>query len=128
MTQESPPRAPKSEAMSTVALPQTVREPEHHISLRVASALALAALAVLQLLDIITTRAMLADGAIESNPLASFLLSAGHIEMVKAGLVVVLALRLIRRRPTIAFTAALWFGAGFYFLTVVSNLLILNRA
>jgi hypothetical protein len=96
-------------------------------TLRRTSAVALAVIGVFNLLDVITTRAMLARGAIESNPLAAFLLPGGYAEMIKAGVVVGLAVCVMRRRPTIAFTAAMWFGAGFYFLTVVSNMLILNR-
>jgi hypothetical protein len=107
--------------------PAAAPDTDHQASLRRASAVALAALALLQLADILTTRAMIARGAIESNPLAAVLLPSGHVEMVKAALVVVLAYRVHIRRPTVAFTAALWFGAGIYCLTVISNLLILNR-
>ena len=96
-------------------------------TLRTSSAIALAAIAVFNLLDVITTRAMLARGAIESNPLAALLLPGGFAEMIKVGVVVGLAVCVMRRRPTLGFAAAMWFGAGFYFLTVVSNLLILNR-
>ena len=38
-----------------------------------------------------------------------------------------LIVRIPRRRPTVALHAVLWFVSGFYFLTVVSNLLVLYR-
>jgi hypothetical protein len=91
-------------------------------------AVAVAAIAVLNLADILTTSAVLAHtGATESNPLASALLAGGRVGLIKAGVLFALILRIPRRRPTVAFHAVLWFVAGFYFLTVISNLLVLQR-
>ena len=92
------------------------------------TAVALAVIAVLNLADIVTTNAVLSHtGAIESNPLASALLAGGRVGLVKAAALLILILRLPRRRPTVAYHAILWFVAGFYFLTVLSNLLVLRR-
>lgn len=115
--------------MTAIELPQieSIATADPHASLRRASAIAVAAIALFNLFDVITTRAMLARGAIESNPLAALLLPHGRVELFKAAVLGFLVLRVIKRRPTIGFTAALWFGAGFYALTVVSNLLILQR-
>jgi hypothetical protein len=112
--------------MSVIAIPDAV-EFEQTARLRLASAVAVAAVGVFQLLDIVTTHIMLAHGAIESNPLAKFLLAGGRVEVIKVALVIALAWRVLRRPPTVAFSAGVWFVAGFYFLTVVSNLLIIAR-
>jgi len=88
---------------------------------------AVAVIAVFNLADIVTTRAVLARGAIESNPLASFLLTGHRVELVKVMVLLALIYRVPRRTPTIAFHALLWFVAGFYALTVLSNLLVLQR-
>jgi len=96
--------------------------------LMASTAIALAAIAVLNLLDIVTTNAVLSrTGAVESNPLAGALLAGGKVGLIKAAALFVLIVRLPRRRPTVTYHAVLWFVAGFYFLTVVSNLLVLRR-
>ena len=92
------------------------------------TAVAVAAIALLNLADIVTTKIVLAHtGATESTPLASALLSGGRVGLIKAIVLLALIVRVPRRRPTVAFHAVLWFVAGFYFLTVVSNLLVLYR-
>jgi uncharacterized protein DUF5658 len=96
--------------------------------LRASAAVAVAAIAVLNLADILTTNAVLHHtGAMESNPLASALLSGGRVGLIKAIVLLGLIIRIPKRVPTVAFSAVLWFVAGFYFLTVVSNLLVLSR-
>ena len=91
-------------------------------------AIAVAVIAVLNLADIVTTRLVLAHTTgVEANPLASALLTGGRVGLIKAAVLVVLIYRVPRRRPTVAFHAVLWFVAGFYFLTVVSNLLVLHQ-
>ena len=87
--------------------------------------LAVAAIAVLNLADLVSTRVLLGHpGAIEGNPLARLLLSSGRLEIVKAATLLVLIFRVPRRRPSVAFHAVLWFVAGVYALTVISNLLV----
>jgi hypothetical protein len=96
--------------------------------LRASTAVAVAVIALLNLADILTTNAVLRHtGAVESNPLASALLSGGRVGLIKAIVLAGLIVRVPRRVPTVAFNALLWFVAGFYFLTVVSNLLVLHR-
>ena len=96
--------------------------------LRSSTAVAVAVIALLNLADILTTHAVLAHtGAVESNPLASALLSGGRVGLIKAIVLLGLIIRVPRRVPTVAFNAVMWFVAGFYFLTVVSNLLVLHR-
>jgi hypothetical protein len=96
--------------------------------LRASTAVAVAVIALLNLADILTTNAVLRHtGAVESNPLASALLTGGRVGLIKAIVLVGLILRVPRRVPTVAFNAVLWFVAGFYFLTVVSNLLVLQK-
>jgi hypothetical protein len=96
--------------------------------LTVSTAVAVAAIAVLNVFDLLTTRVLLThQGAIEGNPLAALLLTNGTVGLLKAGVIALLVYRVWRRRPTIAFHAVLWFVAGFYALTVFSNLLALQR-
>ncbi len=103
-------------------------EDERARRLRGSTAVAVAVIALLNLADILTTNAVLRHtGAVESNPLASALLSGGRVGLIKAIVLVGLIIRVPRRAPTVAFNAVLWFVAGFYFLTVVSNLLVLHR-
>ena len=103
-------------------------EDERARRLRASTAVAVAVIALLNLADILTTNAVLRHtGAVESNPLASALLSGGRVGLIKAIVLLGLIIRVPRRVPTVAFNALLWFVAGFYFLTVVSNLLVLHR-
>jgi hypothetical protein len=104
-------------------------EPGRRIPPLMASmAVAVAAIAVLNLADILTTRMVLAHtSGVEANPVASALLAGGRVGLLKAGVLLALIYRVPRRRPTVAFHAVLWFVAGFYFLTVVSNLLVLHQ-
>ena len=104
-----------------------VVERDFPAKLRLTSAFAIAAIAVFNLLDILTTHALLARGAIESNPLAALLLPGGKVELFKVVILGALGWRVMKRKPTVAFAAGLWFVAGFYFLTIVSNVLILSR-
>jgi len=96
--------------------------------LRASTGVAVAYIALLNLADIITTNAVLAHtGALESNPLAAALLSGARVGLIKAGVVLLLVLRVPRPMPTIAFNAVMWFVAGFYFLTALNNLFVLRR-
>jgi hypothetical protein len=96
--------------------------------LRASTAVAVAVIALLNLADIVTTHAVLAHtGAVESNPLAKALLSGGRVGLIKGIVLLGLIIRVPKRLPTVAFNAVLWFVAGFYFLTVVSNLLVLRQ-
>ncbi len=89
---------------------------------------AVAAIAVLNLADLLSTYAVLRHpGAIEGNPLSALLLTNGWVAVFKAAVLVGLIIRIPRRRPTVGVHALLWFVAGFYGLTVLSNLLILQR-
>jgi uncharacterized membrane protein len=97
--------------------------------LSASAAVAVAAIAVLNLLDLVTTHAVLSHpGAIEGNPLSALLLTNGVVGVLKAVILVALVFRIYRgRRMSIGFHATLWFVAGFYALTVLSNVLLLQR-
>lgn len=89
---------------------------------------AVAAIAILNLADLITTHAALAlSGGMESNPLSALLISTGMVGVIKAAVIVALIIRIPRQRPTVGLHAILWFVAGFYGLTVLSNLLVIQR-
>lgn len=85
---------------------------------------AVAALAVLNLVDVVLTRLALGRGAVEANPLARVLLSGGRVELLKLALICVLWARAERRRPTLQFTVACWAAAGAYAMVVLSNLFV----
>jgi hypothetical protein len=74
--------------------------------------------------DIALTHIALGLGAVESNPLASALMGGGRVELLKFGLLCALALRSLRRRPTLRFTVACWAAAGAYAMVVLSNLYV----
>src|SRR5712692_9212053 len=69
--------------------------------------LPVALLAVLNLAYILLTRFALSRGAVEANPLANALLVGGHVELIKIGLLCVLAMRLQTRRPALGMATAL---------------------
>jgi len=96
-------------------------------TLRVSICWALALVAVLNALDIFTTRVALAGGAVEANPVARALLGSGRVELLKAAVILVLGLRLGRRRPSLALHAMLWATAGVYLLTVANNIYVMAR-
>lgn len=91
---------------------------------------ALVLIGLLQVGDIITTRLLVSryGPAAELNPLRSWLLTGHNMEIGKFVLVGLLLYILRRKAQTPALLAMTWFGAGFYFLTVTSNALLLTRA
>jgi hypothetical protein len=114
--------------VTAIHVPRLLPEDRPVSRLTTSMAVAVAAIALLNLADLVTTYVILRHpGAIESNPLSSLLLANGWVGLIKGGVIVGLVYRIPRRRPTVAFLALLWFVAGFYFLTVVSNLLALQR-
>lgn len=114
--------------MTAIQLPRLLPDDRPVSRLTTSMAVAVAAIALLNLADLITTIVILRHpGAIESNPLSALLLANGWVGLIKGGMIVALVYRVPRARPTVAFLAVLWFVAGFYFLTVVSNLLALQR-
>lgn len=115
-------------AMAELQVPTFLPTQRTSSPLTASMAVAVAAIAVLNVADLITTHAVLRHaGGIEGNPLAALLLNGGRVALLKAGVIVALVVRVPRRRPTVAFHAVLWFVAGFYALTVLSNLLALKR-
>jgi hypothetical protein len=88
---------------------------------RRATVLPVAVLAVLNLADVLLTRIGLRLGAVESNPVARVLLVGGHVQIVKAGLICLLALRMAHRRPTLRLAITCWAVTGAYAMVVVSN-------
>ena len=107
------------------AVPRLLADDEHHRLVRV---IALSALIVLNLLDIVTTSAFLQAGVPEGNPIAAAGIEAGWIGMAKAGLLLGLGVRVLNGRPRLSTTCALWFVTGVYAAVVFVNMAALHAA
>jgi hypothetical protein len=92
---------------------------------RVTMVLPVVLLVLLNGVDIALTRVALRSGAaFEANPLARALMGGGRVELLKLGLLCALALRTLRRRPTLRFAIACWVATGAYAMVVVSNVYV----
>ena len=89
---------------------------------------ALAAIALLNIADIVTTHLLLSRKAVESNPFASGLLGYGELTWVKLAMVGLALLLGLRLRPRVGVLVLAWFVAGIYGAAVLSNALILRVA
>ena len=87
---------------------------------------ALVAIAVFNVGDVITTHMLLNRRAIEANPLASTLVGSGVLLWVKLALVFLALLITLRLRPRMGLLVFAWFVAGIYATAVLSNALILR--
>lgn len=87
---------------------------------------ALAMLVVLNVLDLLTTKAFLARGIDEGNPLSDVLLRNGAMPFVKGAVLCALAWRIVRGAPRLGPTCALWFVTGIYTMTITVNLMVLR--
>lgn len=92
---------------------------------RLAQVVGLAVLIVLNALDLVSTDAFLERGLNEGNPLSSFLIIEGWIGWVKAAILLALGIRILRGRPRLATTCAVWFVAGLYATIVAVNFIAL---
>lgn len=87
---------------------------------------ALGLLVVLNVADLITTRAFLAAGAIEANPLGAFLIDRGWVGWVKGLLLLGLGIKVLRSPARVGTTSMLWFVVGVYATVVTVNLMALR--
>lgn len=88
---------------------------------RVLSIVAAACLAVLNLLDVMTTHAVSSRGGIEANPVAGWLLERGLLEPAKAFLVGAIALLAARARRPERVARSLWLAVAIYAMVVANN-------
>jgi hypothetical protein len=88
----------------------------------------LIALVVLNIADLITTRAFLSVGAEEANPLGRVLLGRGVMPYVKGAILLGLGWSAARARPKLTTTCAIWFVVGVYTTAIVVNLTVLAQA
>lgn len=82
------------------------------------------ALAALNVLDLLTTRAALQRGAGEANPLAGFLLEGGWLDVTKIGMSVALLVIVTRttgRVPSLVSVSAVWLATAVYAVVVAWN-------
>ena len=94
--------------------------------LKVARTIALASLVVLNIADLVTTRLFLAAGTPEGNPLASALLGRGVMPYVKGAVLLGLGWSVLRSKPKLGTTCALWFIVGIYTAAVCVNAMSLS--
>jgi len=96
--------------------------------LRRSGVFAVAALAVLNIIDVISTTIALSlsgrDGIrlVEGNPLARLLIPNGRVEVIKVVVITALVLNTVRKPVTVGIHAALWVVVGIYAATIVNNL------
>ena len=86
----------------------------------------MALLVVLNVLDLLTTRAFLDAGLREGNVVGAVLIESGWIAWVKAGILLALGLRILAARPRLGTTCALWCVVGIYLAVVTINTLALR--
>lgn len=97
---------------------------------RRAAVIAAGLLVLAQLLDLVTTRALMATGrGVEANPLAGMVGGVGPMGLAKVGIATALALMVVRRpRPSLGLVMALYVGVGCYLAVVLSNVMVLHLA
>ena len=89
--------------------------------LRRAGFTALALLAALNIVDVVTTRLLLSRGGIELNPVADRLLASNTTHVVKLGIVAALTVHFMRSRPRLTVVCLMWFVVGIYVLVIAVN-------
>lgn len=94
--------------------------------LRIAAMVAVIALIVLNLADVITTRAFLSAGVDEGNPVGRLLISSHTMEIAKAVVLLILGRRAWRGQIKLGAVCAMWFVTGVYACAVSVNLLVLH--
>lgn len=88
---------------------------------------AVAALVVLNIADVVSTRLLLDHKvAMEANPLAGLLLSHGGLLWAKLVVIAALGYSVMRRSPRVGVMVVTWIVVGMYAAAVLSNLLILH--
>lgn len=78
-------------------------------------------LAILNALDLITTRMFMDKGVPEGNPIAAELLEAGMAGPVKFGMLAALAYLVWTKPPRISTTCFIWMVCGIYAAVVAVN-------
>ena len=94
--------------------------------LRLITLLGIAGLIVLNGADVVTTRLLVAHGAVEANPLSSVLLASASLLWVKLAILGALGVLAIKHRPRFGVMAVVCVTVGMYATAVLSNLLLLN--
>ena len=98
-------------------------EARRHRQLRIAG---VAMLVVLNVLDLVTTRAFLNAGLQEGNVVGAVLIEQGWIAWVKGALLLALGVRFLAAKPRLGATCALWGAVGIYLAVVTVNTLALR--
>jgi hypothetical protein len=86
---------------------------------------ALVALVVLNVIDLVMTRRFLADHAGDANPLARLMVGQGLMPWAKGGLLLALGSVVLRSKPKISSTCAMWFVVGVYCTALSVNAMVL---
>ena len=106
--------------VATIALPTRQSIRQSHLW-------AATAIALLNGLDIVTTRLVLDRGGVEANPIADFLITWQLLGPLKLLLVASTAAGAYFAMTTMRLVNAAWFVSGIYVLVIVSNLMTLAR-
>ena len=85
-----------------------------------------ALLVVLNVLDLVTTKAFLEAGLSEGNLVGALFIESGTIAYVKALLLLALAWRVVKAPPRVGTSCALWFVVGVYAAVITINTLALR--
>ena len=115
-----------SEGRSSLARAHRERTPSGR--LHRSAVVAVVALAVLNIIDVVSTTIALSLAGhnglrlVEGNPLARLLIPNGRVEVVKVVVIAALVLNTVRKPVTVAIHAALWVVVGIYIATIVNNL------
>ena len=83
-------------------------------------------LVVLNVFDLLTTKAFLDAGLSEGNPVGALLIEQGWMAWIKAALLLALGVRFMAARPRLGATCALWCVVGIYLAVVTVNTLALR--
>lgn len=86
----------------------------------------IALLVVLNVLDLVTTKAFLDAGLSEGNVVGALFIESGTIAYVKGLLLLALAWRVVKAPPRVGTSCALWFVVGVYTAVVTVNTLALR--
>jgi hypothetical protein len=121
--------APSERSVPTVIDLRAPGDPElSEARLRHFRLVGLVALVVLNVADLVTTRAFLAAGADEANPLGRMLLGRGVMPYAKGAILLALGWSVARARPKVSTTCAIWFVVGVYTTAIVVNFTVLAQA
>ena len=110
----------------TAIVTKTVPDSNTKERLRIAAMVAVIALVVLNLADVITTHAFLSAGVDEGNPVGRLLIGSHTMEIAKAAVLIILGRRAWKGQIQLGAVCAMWFVTGVYACAICVNLMVLR--